>query len=141
MKVDKKTRLFKIPYCGHIFRVDVLDVYVERKLKSLPLGVPLSCPACPGSLILARNTWRYSGPLMKRHAQQQQVKTKVLERSSVSESLDKKIWASLSFLSPDVKKTFFTSEVGKRHDVNQAFVLTNQIKLAYVIHEISDGVQ
>ena len=75
-KVLRNTRLFKIPHCGHIFRLDVLDVYVDRKLRSLPLGVQLSCPACPGKLILARDTWRFCGLLTKRHADQQRPRTR-----------------------------------------------------------------
>lgn len=138
-KVLRNTRLFKIPHCGHIFRLDVLDVYVDRKLRSLPFGVQLSCPACPGKLILARDTWRFCGLLTKRHADQQRAKIKVLKSTSVAESIDRKISTSSRLIrSCEGQKIPSAPPDGKEWDVNLVFALTNRIKLAYVIQEISD---
>ena len=66
--VGEDTKLMKLPRCGHIFNVAVLDVYVKGKCQSLPPGGSLTCPAdtCD-KMILEADCWRYHGLLRERH--------------------------------------------------------------------------
>lgn len=137
-EMDQNTRLLKIPICGHVFRVDALDEYVDKALKSLPLGSLLSCPACPRKFILAQSIWRYSGLILERRVQQQeQAKLRLLESTSVSEERRKKIKASAHLLSEEASRALSIAEsLQKRFNVNLASALTIQTKLVYVLERV-----
>ena len=137
-EMGQDTRLLKIPICGHVFRVDALDEYVDKALKSLPLDSPLTCPACPRKFILAHSIWRYSGLILERRVQQQQqAKLRLLESTSVSEERQKKIKASAHLLSEEASRALCIAESSqKRFSVNLASALTVQTKLVYVLERV-----
>ena len=66
--VGEDTKLIKLPRCGHIFNVAVLDVYVTKKCQNLQPGCSLTCPvATCNKMILEADCWRYNRLLRERH--------------------------------------------------------------------------
>ncbi|KAK7497642.1 hypothetical protein BaRGS_00011037, partial [Batillaria attramentaria] len=142
IRVDRRTNLIKLPQCGHIFRADVLDVYVERKTQTLPPGASLTCPACQ-KLILDWDCWRYYRILRKRHSSFQEAKTKLIKDTTISKARQEKIMKSMGMLThnAEAEQSFASKKArqslgDKGMDVNKAFTLTNQIKLTRVTEMI-----
>ncbi|XP_070191480.1 NFX1-type zinc finger-containing protein 1-like [Littorina saxatilis] len=144
--INEHTILVKLN-CGHVFNVKVLDVYVNTKCPNLPPGKALTCPlATCNKMISETHCWRYARLLRERHDRLQEVKQTMIDDTSIKQPRIQKLHDSLKRLTHDAEKEkSFASKAALGHvfkqdtiDVNRAFALTNQIKLARVVEMILD---
>ncbi|XP_076448801.1 NFX1-type zinc finger-containing protein 1-like isoform X2 [Babylonia areolata] len=151
VEVGEDEALVKLPQCGHIFKVAVLDVYVKTKAESLPAGAAVTCPLLSCSKrILDKDCWRYHRFFQERHTRFQIIKEDLRKTTTLSQSQRQKLQDSLATLTHDAEKLkSFASKANLGHvfkantaiSVNLALALTNQVKMAKVFETTADALK
>lgn len=143
---DAGTKLIKLPQCGHIFNVVALDVYVEKKCRTLPAEVALTCPlhTC-NERILDIDCWRYSYLMQERRNRFEKEKEILKFETTITGARRQRLLDSLNMLTHDAEQEkSFASKANRGQvfkdgvsiDVNRARALTNQIKMTWVLESV-----